>query len=185
MSRRPALGLAASALIALLASAALAAEAEKKDPDLPPIDPLDHWHLMTQNPMTTTSKCVGKPKSALCAIETFLACVVRSENKLCRIARDDPNLKDQNMLPRWSSKYRVVWAKRVSASDLPEEETRDLPWPWKLGDIRVGVWNIDCYKEDKPPCGTPASNLMVPISSYVVRKVGDHWRLVDWQATSH
>jgi hypothetical protein len=35
------------------------------------------WRVMTQSDAISTSRCIGDPKTPLCAIETVEACIVR------------------------------------------------------------------------------------------------------------
>src|SRR3990172_7533843 len=44
------------------------------------------WRTLTFSDETTTSKCIGKPVTPICAVETFEACFKRSQIELCRKA---------------------------------------------------------------------------------------------------
>lgn len=41
------------------------------------------WRTLTDSEETTTSKCIGKPATPICAVETFVACADPSRKKLC------------------------------------------------------------------------------------------------------
>lgn len=180
MASRAPLSLAILAFLALLALQPQIPAASGKDPDLPPIDPPDYWRLMTQDPVSTTSRCVGNPKTALCAIETLLACALRADDELCRIAKDLPEVEyaGGRATPGDYTKYRVVAAKRLAGTDIPPWQPHDELWSWKPGDLRIAVLELDCNSGYRPPCGK--RNYSVPPTPYVVRKVRDHWRVVDW-----
>jgi hypothetical protein len=60
-----AMALSLAAMVGL-AAAAVAGEAWKADPP-------GHWRKLTWDEKTTTSKCIGKPISPICAVETKLA----------------------------------------------------------------------------------------------------------------
>ena len=44
------------------------------------------WRMLTDSEDTTTSKCIGKPVTPICAVETLKACFKRSQIELCRMA---------------------------------------------------------------------------------------------------
>lgn len=57
---------------------------------LPPITPKGQYFVMTKDKETTTSDCVGNPKTPMCAVETLLACFVRVVDYLCQTALGVP-----------------------------------------------------------------------------------------------
>jgi hypothetical protein len=186
--RTPRTILAASILLGASALPALAA-----DPDLPRIDPPGHWRLMTQDPSTTTSKCVGDTSTPLCAVETIRACFVRVDDKLCQIGMglDQPPGKVSYKVKGLYERYRIVSAKRVREKDLRISDTDPryvddpdyAPWAWKVGDLKIGIVGIECWEYvDKSWRGGCERGHLPPII-YVVRKTVDHWRVVDWGMT--
>jgi hypothetical protein len=64
----------------LLTTAVWAADA----PDFTKDPAIGVKRVMTKDPKTTDSQCVGDPKTPVCAMETMLACLVRQEPDLCR-----------------------------------------------------------------------------------------------------
>jgi hypothetical protein len=185
---RPPVFLALAALIAL--AAALLSEVRAADADFPAIDPPGHWRLMTQDPDTTSSKCVGDPKTPLCAVETIRACFIRYDDHLCRIGMDVDH-RVENFALHHANEYeknRIVAVKRISAQDLRLSDTDPkythdpdyAPWAWKVGDLKLVLQYIPCWKKGggfkRDFCGTHIGATTI----YVVRKEGAHWRVVDW-----
>ncbi len=41
------------------------------------------WKVMTDSDATSSSHCIGSSKTAVCAVETFIACQVRHDDRLC------------------------------------------------------------------------------------------------------
>jgi hypothetical protein len=181
--------LALLALLTLLAawprSAALAA-----DPDLPRIDPPGHWRLMTQDPATTTSKCVGDTSTPLCTVETIRACFIRRDDELCRIGMGldhPPGLVSLKVRGNYE-RYRIVEVKRIREKDLritdiDPKYTHDpdyAPWVWQAGDLKINILGIECsqYIDKLRPAMCEKGHL--PPIAYIVRKEGQGWRVVDW-----
>jgi hypothetical protein len=126
------------ALLLLLISTNLAFAAErKKDPDLPTPDRPGTWHWMTQDPETTTSRCVGETKTPLCTIETFLACRIRADLELCRIAAVEDEYGNYSLHRDEYTRYRRVDAGRAKA-DNPKRHR------WEAGDLWIAVLEWDC-----------------------------------------
>ena len=53
------------------------------------------WRTLTFSDETTTSKCIGKPVTPICAVETFLACAEPSRKKLCAMV-SRPGLSEEH-----------------------------------------------------------------------------------------
>ncbi len=47
------------------------------------------WHIIGQDEQATSSRCIGRPETPLCAVETLLACFERARPDLCRMVDDD------------------------------------------------------------------------------------------------
>lgn len=160
---------AARTLMALLA---LVGTAEAADPDLPPLDPPGHWRKLTRDDKTTTSRCIGRPVTPLCAIETLHACFVRNDKDLCRIANGyEPPDFGVTVEFNETVRYRVVSAWRLRPQNV---QPQNLGWDAKgtreIGDIELGVTEIRCT----PRCaGEPTRT-----SIYTLRQFSNFWRVV-------
>src|SRR5690606_41371687 len=49
---------------------------------LPAVDPPDQFRLIG-TPERSDSRCIGRPETPLCAVETLLACFARRDDALC------------------------------------------------------------------------------------------------------
>ncbi len=163
------------AAFAIFATAALA---QTPDPDLPAIDPPDVWRQMTYDDATSDSKCVGKFETALCAVETVIACFTRAENRLCMAAL----LKHST--GEFTRRYRGNLTRRLYRVDrterLTEDSILDIPrWTTGVlpGDLRVDVRVRQCTMHaDGEYCSPPIYSENI----YTVRKTESGWRIVDW-----
>ncbi|MDK9722141.1 MAG: hypothetical protein OEL53_13270 [Rhodospirillales bacterium] len=141
--------------------------------DLPPIDGPDQWHLMTHDDATSTSQCIGDPKTPLCAIETVLACFLRHNDHLCRIGTGNPDFPEgikSIVQPAYTQRYWVAAAEFVTANKPSYAKVRYLK-P-HVGDIAVRIHDAPCYDQKcYKPVGPPAI--------YLVRRNGDKWMVAD------
>lgn len=162
----------------LLVAAGMPALAGEKI--LPPVDKPGHWHTMTHDDATTTSKCVGNPITPLCAVETIRACFVRTDRSLCALAKKDMNGLSQlfsgstKPTPGITEKYRITGARILVDWEIPPDR-REGKWAWKVGDVQIDLKAVDCYhgkcqKEIKRE----------PPKTYDVRKIDERWVVIDW-----
>jgi hypothetical protein len=179
MSRRADLGLALLAIVTLLAPQPPSRGAS--DSDLPPIDPPGHWHYMTRKPAFTTSKCVGDVKSALCTIETLLACTVRVNETLCKTAADWPDAfywyfdGDVRAPLPWAIKYRVIGAQRLASEPLPRAVWRESRAP-QPGDLLVRLRIQECRYRQLDRCDI----VMYHYIDYFLRKEKERWLITNY-----
>jgi hypothetical protein len=175
---RPLATLAFIALAALLAGPAAAAAS--RDPDVPLPDPPGRRRVLDHTDAKSTSKCIGKPVTPLCAVETDRACRLRSKPKLCRIAWDPQHYPHRIFslpYPNLQDRYRVTFAVRIRDNDLAEGGSwlsrRLRSPPVRAGDILIEMHirhcrgSIDCTRL-----------LSSQRWLYVVRKSSEHWLLV-------
>lgn len=143
--------------------------------DLPPIDPPDHWHDLTYDDATSTSKCIGDPETPLCAVETVLACFMRAKVELCRIGSGDKNypaMITTETQPALAQRYWVADVDIVTVKNKSSFAKVRYLKP-KIDDIAIKIHKVDCYFGKCPkPVGPPAI--------YLVRKNGDKWMAADW-----
>jgi hypothetical protein len=147
------------------------------DPDVPKPDPPDFWRYITLDDATTTSKCIGDPRTPLCAVETMNACFVRRDDHLCMLVRDEPPFEHIGPIPEARRldefRYRVISARRVGREDIPREfRSGDLAW--HVGDVKILVEEEYCSPQTSQ-CGFFHGG-----GPYIVRKRGSKWKMVDW-----
>ncbi|MBF0269331.1 MAG: hypothetical protein HQL44_12150 [Alphaproteobacteria bacterium] len=123
-------------------------------------------------PTTATSDCIDRPKSPVCAVETFLACTSRIDKAMCaRAGHPDFHYQDQ---PEEKFRYRILSVKILTRKDILKEDW-EKPDGLRPDDVKVVVQNLDAhYSSFCPKSGCP--------TSYWVKPDGIDWRVVDWAA---
>jgi|GEM_PF-2220833 hypothetical protein len=151
-------------------------------------DPPGVWRVMTQDDATSTSKCIGKPKTPICAVEMIEACFLRKRWSLCKavmggndiLFRDSPERANdnQNVSKDITELYRFKYVGLMRKNDIPpwETDTREGPKPrnWKPGDVKVIMSTRPCFSGK---CFPP--NDMPPVA-YQVRQTGKTWMVIAW-----
>lgn len=118
-----------------------------------------------------TSECIGDPKTALCAVETFLACFGRRDRSLCRAVGvlSDVSFADQD----FDIEYELVRTHVLRPSDIPER-LKGVEW------ARPGLTEMlvrDRYCEpDLDRCVSPGWNL----TSLTLENSERTWRVISW-----
>jgi hypothetical protein len=169
------------AVTLLLVAAALPALAD--DAALPDLTPKGQYLVMTQDDATSTSKCIGDPKTLLCAVETMMACWYRANDAFCRIAMG----LDRNPDIAWSQPgpdviYRIVRREVLTDRKFPWSPRRDLSWRpggliMQAGDIRIDITEVNCYEEiSLKSCQHHWDSPL----AYFVRHQGDRWVVIVW-----
>lgn len=154
--------------------------------------------LMTLDNETSTSDCIGDPKTPLCAVETMSACGLRIILTLCDTVDvklpfqhgKTPITKDSyvGISAYW---YEIIGQQTLTDSDVAPFTKRYGPGPWQAGDVAVTQqWTV-CRPE--APCITESRN--DPAKAYgegcpakicrrgstqttVVRRKGERWIIV-------
>ena len=131
-------------------------------------DPEGVWRTIS------TSDCIGDPVTAMCAVDTHLACFQRRRLDLCEIAVKDfysDQLFEGTTSPRKSStKYRVVGVRLAEQADLAPRP-RGIP-NRIVGDLMIDLIDGECFSNNNCIMGE------VPVT-YTMRKFGDRWLVVD------
>jgi hypothetical protein len=169
------------AVVLLLAlGCAGAVQAASPDPDLP--KPGVNWRYITLNDTTTTSKCVGDPRTPLCAVETIRACFLRRDDRLCMKVRDEPAFEHikpfANSVDIVGIRYRVLSATRVGPPDIPKR-AKTGRYAWLAGDVSMKVDIRQC-RRTLANCNDPE-----PVEQFDVRKVDGRWKVIDWGASAY
>jgi hypothetical protein len=169
---------AALFLISLTVGVVPGGHAFAKD-EAPVLDKPGHWRVMGQDDEHSTSRCIGKPDTPLCAIETIIACFVRTNNDLCRVGQgpylEDFRIKGSPQLA-WTQRYRVVRVKRITRDHQRHSYLGRQPPPVLKGDLIVTIQDNDCYDgKCEPVLGYPLN-----YHKYLVRKDDGPWHVVIW-----
>ena len=112
--------------LALGLAAASASAASYEDLNELPME--GRW--MTHDDATTTSRCIGSAETAVCAIETMIACLFRLEAELCRFAHgfgvhkfetmeDNKRRLNIKVWPNWVEKYWFDFSEGLDYHDIP------------------------------------------------------------------
>ncbi|WP_374633834.1 hypothetical protein [Ferrovibrio sp.] len=161
MSARFALG----ALVGLPAALALwfgAAQAAEPRPDPP-----GQYRIIGPDGAPGQSDCIGQPYSALCAVETLLACFARRDEGLCQ----------------------RVWAAAPAGALFGTEQRRQAYWwsyrveavrPVAHGGYEIAIAGRHCGLLTEPPLcrSTPAPPTVYTALPYR----GSLWRVTEWHA---
>ena len=163
-----------SSLVVLLASAP--AWAGYTVSIIPKPDPPGHWRVLTQDDATSTSKCIGNPKTPLCAVETLQACFHRKKPGYCRTSID-PSLPAVPIytpaVPDDALRYRIIAARRITdRKDLPIE-LRDRTDVWRRGDVLIVLDRHRCLNG-------VCDKYRGPYTTYVIRQNVAGWGVTVW-----
>ena len=134
------------------------------------------WRTLTFSDETTTSKCIGKPKTPICAVETFRACFKRSQIELCRKAFLNGESEKFHLgysSPESKSEYTII--KYQTIRHVPAN-LRDVTWI-KRGDVRVDITARSCRLTRDTCAGEPTQSFY-----YLTRHVGGRWLISGYSA---
>ncbi len=101
----------------------------------------------------STSRCIGDPRTSLCAAETLEACRTRSEWALCA-----PIEHDYTVYGKWvpagisflySYRYEIMSSKPLEARDIAYQRLGRLAKPWRIGDVALQLWWEGCPPIDE------------------------------------
>ncbi len=159
-------------LLGVILMAWSSAWAAPRDPDVPLTNARNDWWMIGEDAKTTTSKCIGNPKTPLCAAETVEACRIRRDKRLCRIGAGPLTifLPDDPVIPPYE-KYRINSARRLTKKNTPSWETRKNGFGFRhVGDIEIefDTW----YCDAKGGCGDHAPK---HYATYLIRRTGSRW----------
>lgn len=145
----------------------------------------------------STSRCIGDPKTPLCAAETMAACLIRADWKLC-----EPIEHDYSVYGKWVPagisflyyyRYEVLPSRPLVSSDIAYERLGRLAKPWRIGDVAVQLWWEGCPPIDQCIVETqmpPAKNFGEGCRSfancgreshprtYILRRMDSHWIVI-------
>jgi hypothetical protein len=159
-------------LVAVVLIAWSSAWAAPRDPDVPLTNARNDWWMIGKDAKTTTSKCIGNPKTPVCAVETVEACLIRRDKKLCQIAAGPLEifLPNDHIIPP-TEKYRINKAMRLTKKNMPAWETPENSHGFRhVGDIEIEIetWRCDI----KGACDHSESKFL---ATYLVRPTESQW----------
>jgi len=135
------------------------------------------WRTLTFSEETTTSKCIGKPVTPICAVETFRACFKRKQIELCRMASlngESEKFEDLGPpFPDCKTEYTII--KYQTIRHVPAN-LRDVEWI-KRGDAQVDITVRSCPLTRATCAGEPTESFV-----YFTRHVGDLWLVTEYTA---
>ncbi|MDR3437212.1 hypothetical protein [Telmatospirillum sp.] len=122
------------------------------------------WRLISQDIAATTSQCIGRPETPLCAVETLLACFQRANQALCRMVDDDEDQYAEVFSdPPESGKYLAY---RIVGPRPPTERGLDA----KL-----------LVEQQEVATGKPVGSAPVQTSLFKLRRQADgSWKVTGW-----
>lgn len=127
------------------------------------------WRILTDRDETTTSKCIGKPVTPICAVETLFACFNRKQIELCRMAYLNGESKKFYLGPPFpddKTEYTII--KYQTVRHVPAD-LRDVGWI-KRGDVEVDLTARSCPLTRDTCAGEPTKSF-----GYTTRHIGDRW----------
>ncbi len=137
------------------------------------------WRAIAYDDAHTTARCVGDPKTPVCAVETILACFIRAGN-FCRQVIATAELAERlaRMQPRphHLSRYRIAGAVRglIPPGSIFEGRPSDSR-AIRRGDIYVTVFEIPCAI-DEPDCVWDRHYTM----HFWTRRIANQWMVIRW-----
>lgn len=151
---------AAAVLFCILAAGPAAAQ-------LPSVDPAGQYRLIGPDEGRSDSRCIGRPDTPLCAVETLLACFARRQAALCWRVWSPPQAGAE-LFPG-EKRPGYWWSYRVAAAE-----------PADPGEVVIAVAGRNCgLLLAAPDCGTtPAA----PTRYRLRRQADGTWRVVDWES---
>lgn len=110
-------------------------------------------------PTSATSKCIGDPKTPICAVENLLACRVRKKQELCDLV----NIHNESLDGKPTSiSYRIIKSHVYTKREIPKD-MEDSPW-MKPGYAWVAVKDYN-LKQDWCPKGCTVGFSLRPSAS--------------------
>ena len=140
------------------------------------------WRVMTYDDATSTSRCIGDPRTPLCAIETHMACFLRGFVKLCTLSHGLPESEAKRFYiseadPRFVGhkiEYRVTYIHRVRDTD--PRLNWNVDW-LKPGDIEIRTLERSC-----PALIEQCTSVNHYGFSFSVRRMDGRWRIAGYSA---
>jgi len=172
------------ALIVLVLTTVGPAQAWEREGLLPAPDAEGTYRVITRDPATTTSDCIGRPVTPLCAVETFIACRTREDFELCLASvHDEEWRKEEYSRGRYNywahfeiggtrDEYAIRSVRWDGSATTPEETSaKGLPGYAKIELLRRACLDIEAR----------CRNQWTSTAEYLVRGEGGTWRVMHWE----
>lgn len=132
---------------------------------LPAVDPVGQYRLIGPADRSD-SRCIGRPETPLCAVETLLACFARRDPELCRVVWATGEGAAGVLTSLASSRY--WWSYRIAAAEQSA-----------AGEAVIAVAGRNCgLQRGEPDCTTTPA----PPTRYRLRQISGAWQILDWQS---
>jgi len=140
------------------------------------------WRTLTDRDETTTSKCIGKPVTPICAVETARACFDRSRLELCRMAFLNGESETFHLgppYPEYKTEYIIIRYQTIRQVPPPPPNLASGGGKFKEkpGDARVDFTARSCSITRDTCAGEPTESF-----GAITRHVGDRWFVIDYWA---
>ena len=135
------------------------------------------WRTLTDSDETTTSKCIGKPVTPICAVETFFGCFNRKQIELCRKAFRDGGSDIFDLgppFPNFKTEYTII--KYQMIREVPAI-LRGGKYEKRPGDARVDIVSRWCRVTRNTCTGQLSTSF-----AYFTRHIGHQWLVYDYSA---
>jgi hypothetical protein len=107
--------------------------------------------IVTHDPDTSSSRCIGEPKTPLCAIETAWACQIWGKKSLCAAVGIPEDYAEKEWI--WhtddrrgaNSLYQVIDSKTLTQTDIDTFFSSYSEFPLYPGDVIVRLWEAQCH----------------------------------------
>lgn len=101
-----------------------------------------------------TSRCIGDPRTPLCAVETHAACIYRGDSSLCDKVGYDYKAVFGDLRPGgygllYYYRFREIERKALRAADIPPRYGGDGPKKWRPGDVAIHTYWEGCPPNDR------------------------------------
>jgi hypothetical protein len=128
-------------------------------------------------PTGATSACLGQPTTPICAAETLLACLARSEARLCRAIGLAPPAPVPDGVPQ--IEYVIERVSVIRPADVTDD-LKDLEW-YKPGYTLIELLRRSC-PATQADCGDESWD---GVQVYLRNRGGGaapHWEVVHWRS---
>lgn len=113
---------------------------------------------------SATSRCIGNPRNPLCAVETYLACVIRRDHHLCdKIGYHGVYLGSA----AGTMQYRILSYRTIRSADIPAD--LEGARGWRPGNVEITILDLRGIA-DICPHGCPYRFIAHPTLT--------HWELI-------
>jgi hypothetical protein len=134
----------------------------------------EQWDILTQDDAQSTSRCIGRPETPLCAVETLLACFQRGKMELCRMVDDGTDQYAEVFATppdrRKFLAYRVLATRSLTSASLPNGHSIA-----RAGDVLLSL----NQRESMANHDTDTSE--GPTQDFLLRRQDDgRWKIVAW-----